>query len=643
VPIITTGTIGCAVPRKFRGAESRPLSMALTVAFFWITALTASCGFSTHGTNTPPVVSVSISPSKVTLSSGTSQQFSASVTGSTNAAVTWSASGGTISGGGLFTAPFVSTSTTVTVTVASVANPSTQATATVTTNPPAPLSIVTSAIPNATTDKAYSASISASGGQPPYQWSLASGSLPAGIQLNSANGLLSGTTSAAGATSFAVEVTDDAGANSIQNFILRVSTEDTTVVPASFFGMHVAYSKTSLGNPAPWGTPILPPIVIGAMGKCVESFWPYIEREPGVYTWGAIDRCTNWAAHFGIRYVQSWQHMPPASIGATNPATDSRCWLSEVPGVYMCMGVMTAAGEKQWIAFNAAMARRYKGNPGMDFYEGWNEPPYSPKPGIISALTAAQLARYEKDRATAIRTNDPNAKVASPAFVINQQYPAYATFMDSFLGSNPPAYDYYDFHIDYLHAPEEEIPLIAQFRQILAKHGIVNPTIYATEAGKNFVNSCPAWSAVENDDMQQAFTARMELLYWSEGIARHYWYAYDLCGTLTNQPSSNTLAPAGIAYGNVENWIIGATMTQPCAGPTSGTGVWTCEFTKPDGTLTLAVWDSSQACSLGKCTTSAYSYDPLYTKYYTVAEGNNSTPLSGGTVQIGAKPILLSQ
>jgi hypothetical protein len=56
----------------------------------------------------------------------------------------------------------------------------------------------------------------------------------------------------------------------------------------------------------------------------------------------------------------------------------------------------------------------------------------------------------------------------------------------------------------------------------------------------------------------------------------------------------------------------------------------------------LAVWDTGQSCSSGSCTTSTYSYDPLFTQYFTLA-GGSGTPLSGGTVQIGAKPILLTQ
>src|SRR5579871_530497 len=52
----------------------------------------------------PPAISVTISPTTATLQSGATQQFTATVTGITNTAVTWSATGGTISSAGLYTA-----------------------------------------------------------------------------------------------------------------------------------------------------------------------------------------------------------------------------------------------------------------------------------------------------------------------------------------------------------------------------------------------------------------------------------------------------------------------------------------------------------------------------------------------------------
>jgi len=50
-------------------------------------------------------VVVTVSPGSASLSPGGTQQFTATVTGATDTGVSWSASGGTITAGGLYTAP----------------------------------------------------------------------------------------------------------------------------------------------------------------------------------------------------------------------------------------------------------------------------------------------------------------------------------------------------------------------------------------------------------------------------------------------------------------------------------------------------------------------------------------------------------
>lgn len=86
-------------------------------------------------------VSVTVSPSAAQVSTGTQKQFSATVNGTTNRAVTWKVSGagcsgsacGTISGSGLYAAPAsVPSPASVTVTATSVADPAASGSATVT-------------------------------------------------------------------------------------------------------------------------------------------------------------------------------------------------------------------------------------------------------------------------------------------------------------------------------------------------------------------------------------------------------------------------------------------------------------------------------------------------------------------------------
>ena len=86
-------------------------------------------------------IGVSLSPSKVTLQTGTSQQFVAAVTGSSNAAVSWSGTGGTITTSGLYTAPTSAGTYTITATSAADSSKSATATITVTATPASATSI----------------------------------------------------------------------------------------------------------------------------------------------------------------------------------------------------------------------------------------------------------------------------------------------------------------------------------------------------------------------------------------------------------------------------------------------------------------------------------------------------------------------
>ena len=73
-----------------------------------------------------------------------------------------------------------------------------------------PLVISSAALPVAVINVPYSATLTATGGVQPYTWAMASGTLPAGLTLSTsgANGVISGTPTALGATTFKVQVTD---------------------------------------------------------------------------------------------------------------------------------------------------------------------------------------------------------------------------------------------------------------------------------------------------------------------------------------------------------------------------------------------------------------------------------------------------
>lgn len=409
-------------------------------------------------------------------------------------------------------------------------------------------------------------------------------------------------------------------------------------VPSTFFGMHVAISRTS------YSTPILAPVVVGAVGKGVGTTWSYTEHSRGVFSWKSLDQLVGFGKNHEIPVFESTELVPSWAVSDL-----STCKHSAQAGISFCsaapsdvatlascqeplVGVVTT--DCMWKEYLTALVNRYKSsgiqtdctsqNPQchgvIEMYEGWNEPVG------VSGSNINQFVTFETDLLNTVKSIDSNAKVCSPAFSMGSRTQFYANLMISFFANGgPKTWDCYDFHMNEVN-PEGQIADIRQFKTILSSNGIdlAAVPIYATEAGR--------WGGCLpiSDDEEQAYLARIELLYWSNGVKRHYWYAYDSCVPLTNQPSSSTLRPIGVAYGNVESWMVGATMSTPCSanGP-----VWTCGFTRPNpsGYQALAVWNSARA--------STYVPPKQYTKYRDL-NGNEFS--MSGSVTISQKPILLT-
>src|SRR5436190_1506860 len=157
------------------------------------------------------------------------------------------AAGGTISG-----TPGTAGSSSFTVRVTDSASVSTTKALSLTINPAA-LGITTASLAAGTVGTAYSQALAASGGTPPYSWSVSSGSLPAGLSL-AAGGTISGTPGTAASSSFTVRVTDSASVSATKALSLTINPASlgitTGSLPAGTAG--AAYSQ-ALG--ATGGTP----------------------------------------------------------------------------------------------------------------------------------------------------------------------------------------------------------------------------------------------------------------------------------------------------------------------------------------------------------------------------------------------------
>ena len=124
--------------------------------------------------------------------------------------------------------------------------------------PPVP-TITTASLPGGTAGMPYSATLQATNGTPPYTWSLDSGSLPAGLTLNSSTGAITGTPTAAGTSPFTAKVTDSASRSDTQPLSVAVAPAPvappsitTTSLPDGTVGTTYGQTLAAVGGTPPY-------------------------------------------------------------------------------------------------------------------------------------------------------------------------------------------------------------------------------------------------------------------------------------------------------------------------------------------------------------------------------------------------------
>ncbi len=199
----------------------------------------------------------------ITVSAGVSATFSGPPAGDVGAAYsytltaaggttpyTWSVNAGTLppglslsSGGVLSGTPATAGSYPFTVNVIDANNGI--ATASITLVVSSGVALSFTAPPNTDVGIGYSDTLTATGGTTPYTWSVSAGSLPGGITLNASTGVLAGTATTAGTSSFTVKVTDAVGQSATKAATIVVAARPSLAFTAPPAGQaSVAYSDT---------------------------------------------------------------------------------------------------------------------------------------------------------------------------------------------------------------------------------------------------------------------------------------------------------------------------------------------------------------------------------------------------------------
>jgi hypothetical protein len=160
---------------------------------------------------------------------------------------------------------------------------------------------------------------------------------------------------------------------------------------------------------------------------------------------------------------------------------------------------------------------------------------------------------------------------------------------------------------------------------LMGNNGIGGLPIFITEEawGGNPTNGAMT------DNQKVAYFARDMLLQRMNGISRSYWYAYSNTswGTLF---TAGALTKTGVAYGLLENWLVGSTDLSLSNCSQDGSLTWRCNINYK-GNPTIIFWNPANTPSV--------SFAGIYTKFLTL-DNATITPFSG-PLTAGLKPQMV--
>lgn len=359
--------------------------------------------------------------------------------------------------------------------------------------------------------------------------------------------------------------------------------------------------------------------------------WYTMNPSQGVYDFTALDTWMSTAQANGVDLIYTFGEVPTwassnKSLVCGNAGTpDGSC---APPNDVTSTGGGTDQHFKDYVT---AIVNHVAGQ--IKYWEMWNEPTV---PGYWQG-NDAQLLRMAKDAYGIIKALNPNAIVTtpSPSTGIN----GVANWMGPYLALGGGQYaDIITFH-GYSWSmnwgvwpkPEDIVPLVENLKAQLVIYGQSSKPLWCTEGSWGDTS----FNGFVDPDLRAAFLARHYILQESEGVVRYYWFAWDNAddGLWT---ASAGITKSGTAYQQVENWLVGLTPTGKCVQ--NGT-VWTCNYTKSGGYQAETIWDTSQNCSNGSCTTKSTKVGSQYLHYKDIAGVTHT--INNSSVPVGVKPILL--
>lgn len=419
-----------------------------------------------------------------------------------------------------------------------------------------------------------------------------------------------------------------AGSATITASRLVKATSKVTVTNQST-GVPVPASLFSITTHGRLDMPTVP--VAGLRLWGTNTFWNVMNTAPGVYDFSQLDlwiaaaQANNHDLIYTFGMVPNFASSNPSLVCGTSPPAGSCAPPKDVNA--------DGSGTDQYFKdFVTAIVTHAAGQ--IKYWEMWNEPT------VVGYWQGnnAQMLRMAQDAYGIIKSIDPTALVTTPS--PSTGIYGVSNWMGPYLALGGGKYaDIISFHgyswssnWGVWPVPEDIVPLVENLKVQTTLYGQNNKPLWCTEGSWGDTSG----NGFTDPDLRAAYITRHYLLQESEGVQRYYWFAWDNQGDGLLDTTSNSLTEWGTAYPQVEGWIVGSTPTGKCVQ--NGT-VWTCNYTKSGGFQAEAIWDTSQSCSNGFCSTSNMSVGSQYVRYLDIA--GNSHAITNATVPVGAKPIFL--
>ncbi|BCO27342.1 hypothetical protein MIZ03_2230 [Rhodoferax lithotrophicus] len=342
-------------------------------------------------------------------------------------------------------------------------------------------------------------------------------------------------------------------------------------VDAKYFGQHM-HQLLASSNPTPW-----PTVKFGTL-RLWDAYvqWPLLEPTKGQWDFSKLDKYVEMAESHGVEILL--------------PLGLSPSWASARPSEQSAYAVGNSAEPASmvdWRNYVRTVATRYKGR--VHCYELWNEVNL---PKFYSG-SPEKLVELAQEMYSIIKEVDSTNTVVSPS--ITGDSTNAKQWLSRYLAAGGGKFaDVIGYHFYVTAMPPEVLPsFVSEIKAIVAKYGYSKLPLWNTEAGWRIANTdgtsekgAPsAWKRLEPDEAA-SYVARALVLTKASGVERFYWYAWDDGYMGSIEPKTKVIKPAGRAFGQVYEWLVGSFLKQ-CV---QSEALWTCRIVYPDGKQGFIAW-----------------------------------------------------